>query len=163
MRRRSRSSPPGATVTSTAELPCSATPTVAARCVRRLATSYTFGERAVGCADLPSGHRFQTGARASQPTGDLPAGVGHSLGARVAGMFQFPNRRVGIAKSTLGQGDVLHHVVPRPIGSGWNRSSSKACRVAPLFDPPLAYHIRVEKPRKMHGAPPPLGQDPLSL
>src|SRR5262249_23160200 len=33
MRRRSRSSPPGATVTSTAELPFSATPTVAARCV----------------------------------------------------------------------------------------------------------------------------------
>src|SRR5688500_15085253 len=38
MRRRSRSSPPGATVTSTAELPCSATPTIAARCVRFLAT-----------------------------------------------------------------------------------------------------------------------------
>src|SRR5262245_27682838 len=36
MRRRSRSSPPGATVTSTAELPCSATPTVAVRCVRPL-------------------------------------------------------------------------------------------------------------------------------
>ena len=43
MRRRSRSSPPGATVTSTAELPCSATPTVAARCVRPLATSSSFG------------------------------------------------------------------------------------------------------------------------
>src|SRR6185503_10148228 len=43
MPRRSRSSPPGATVTSTAELACSATPTVAARCVRPLATSSSLG------------------------------------------------------------------------------------------------------------------------
>src|SRR2546428_3390263 len=42
MRRRSRSSPPGATVTSTAELPCSATPTVAARHVRPFATPSSF-------------------------------------------------------------------------------------------------------------------------
>src|SRR5262245_11836867 len=37
MRRRSTSSPPGAMVTRTAELPCSATPTTAARCVSALA------------------------------------------------------------------------------------------------------------------------------
>src|SRR5436190_21772327 len=42
MRRRSRSSPPGATVTSTAELPCSVTPTVAVRCFCPLATPSSF-------------------------------------------------------------------------------------------------------------------------
>ncbi len=42
MRRRSSNTPSAATVTSTAELPCSATPTVAVRCVRPLTTSSTF-------------------------------------------------------------------------------------------------------------------------
>src|SRR5580704_1802451 len=46
MRRRSRSSPPGATVASTAELPCPATPTVAACCVPPLATVFLLPGRA---------------------------------------------------------------------------------------------------------------------
>src|ERR1700691_1820792 len=43
MRRRSSNSPPAATVTSKAELPCSATPTVAVRCVGPFTSPFTFG------------------------------------------------------------------------------------------------------------------------
>src|SRR5206468_11912371 len=68
--RRSRSSPPIPTVTSTAELPCSATPTVAARGVRRLATASSF--RGSSQRQMPSlalvriTLRLSCGARAPQ-------------------------------------------------------------------------------------------------
>src|SRR6185437_1619033 len=63
MRRRSRRSPPGVMVTSTAELPCSATPTTAVCFTRAFATS-------------PLGFLYQRGQ--SQLIRDAQLGIDHT-------------------------------------------------------------------------------------
>src|SRR5688572_1924103 len=109
-------SPPAATVTSTAELPCSATPTAAARCAPALATSFLLQGRP-GTAGEDWG------------TAERPTRVSRSQPGGASTCRERPRGRLGEAEGAL----------PRPT---WEARPTRAAKAAVAIATPKELRAR---------------------